>query len=185
MDSLVNGKPNDNPNSPPNDAAPGHEPNPNDAPPKESDNVDIKALVKEALGEVTTEEKRRQNARDVEEASVKHFGSQADAVKAVAAKAEELGLSPQWIANLAFESPKAYFATMGFEPDTPPKSSNTPAPSSDVNPQRMADANPGAPAPNSYRWFMEIRRTDPAKFRSIETQTQMMKQAQENPDFYK
>ena len=186
MENLVNEKepkPNDEGVTPPNDAAPNHEPGSNEAPPK--DNVDIKALVKEALGEVSSEEQKAKNARIAEEATIKKFGDQQAALKAVSDRAAELGISPQWIANLAFESPKAYFATMGFQPDETPKSNNTPSSSSDVNPQAVRDTNPNGPTPNTYKWFMEIRRTDPVKFRSAAVQTALMKQAQENPDFYK
>lgn len=186
MENLVNPKPNDNePNTPPNDVPPQNEPPANDGPPKEAKDVDLKALVKEALGEVSTEEQKKANAQRTEEATIKRFGSKEDALKAIQAKAEELGVSPQWIANQAFDSPKAYFTIMGFQPDETPKSHSTPASDSDVNPRRLADANPGAPAPNSYKWFMEIRRTDPAKFRSSSIQQALLKAAQDNPDFYK
>jgi hypothetical protein len=184
MVTLVIPKPNEpDPITPPNEDEPLAQP-PAGSPPKEPD-VDLKALVKEALGEVSSEEKRQANARMTEEATVKRFGSKDDALKAIQAKAEELGVSSQWIANQAFDSPKAYFTIMGFEPDVPPKSNNTPASQSDLNPSRMAEANPGGPKPNSYQWFMEVRRTDPSRFRSREFQTQMMKAAEENPDFYK
>jgi hypothetical protein len=184
MENLVTPKPNEaDPNTPPNEAEPLATP-PAGTPPKETD-VDLKALVKEALGEVSSEEKRQSNARTTEEATVKKFGSKEDAVKAIEAKANELGVSAQWIADQAFTSPKAYFTIMGFTPDETPKSSNTPASQSDVNPARLADAHPGGPRPNSYQWFMDVRRTDPSRFRSREFQTQMMKAAEENPDFYK
>lgn len=184
MENLVSTKPNEtDPITPPNEDGSPAQP-PADSPPKESD-VDLKALVKEALGEVSTEEKRKNNALMTEEATIKQFGSKEDAVKAIQAKADELGVSPDWIANQAFTSPKAYFTIMGFKPDVTPKSSNTPASNSDVNANRMADANPSEPKPNSYRAFMEVRKTDPSRFRSREFQAQMMKAAEENPDFYK
>lgn len=183
MENLVTKQPNEpDPNIPPNEDEPLEKP-PAGSPPKESD-VDLKALVKEALGEVSTEETRKSNARMTEEATIKRFGSKEDAVKAIQAKAEELAVSADWIANQAFTSPKAYFTIMGFEPDVAPKSHNTPASNSDVNANRMADANPGV-KPNSYRAFMEVRKTDPSLFRSREFQSRMMKAAEENPDFYK
>jgi hypothetical protein len=184
MNNLVDPKPNEDPNSPPNDVAPQAQPPANDAPPKEQD-VDLKALVKEALGEVSSEQKRADNARVTEEATVKRFGSKEDAVKAIAAKAEELGVSAQWIANQAFESPKAYFTIMGFQPDEAPKSTSTPAPTSEVNPSMRSEVAPGKPAPNTYKWFMELRRTNPQQFRSPKIQQEIMRLAAENPDFYK
>jgi hypothetical protein len=187
MENITNNnnQPNSNeqPPVPPIETPPAPPPS-SEAPPKNPvEDVDLKALVKEALSEQTIEERRRTNAEATEAATIKRFGSKEDAVKAIAAKAEELGLSEQWIANLAFESPKAYYATMGFQPDEQPRSSNTPAPRSDVNPAVLGTTNPQL-KPNTYKYFDELRRTNPSKWRSLETQQAIMKAAQENPDFY-
>jgi hypothetical protein len=191
MENLANPTPNDGnnepiPNSNPTEPTPPNQP-PASEPPKEERNEsvdDLKARVKDALEEVKTEDKRKNNARMTEEASLKHFGSKEDALKAIEAKAEELGVSPQWIANLAFDSPKAYFVTMGIDPDHAPKSNSTPAPRSDVNPTSLDQRNSGVAKEGSYRWYMELRRTNPGKFRSQEIQTAMMKAAVDNPNFY-
>jgi len=185
MENLV-AKPDANtpdPNKPPTDE-PLAQP-PVVAPPKEDEDksVDVKALVKAALEEASTEDRRKKNAETTEQATLKHFGDQEAAVKAVAEKAQELGVSPQWIANLAFDSPKAFFATMGINPDSPPKSSSTPAPRSDINPQRLSDLNPGT-KPNTYQYYQELRRSDPGLYRSQAVQQALMKDAQTNPNFY-
>lgn len=185
MENLV-AKPDANtpdPNKPPIEEQPAQPPVV--APPKEEEDksVDVKALVKAALEEVSTEDRRKKNAQDTESVTLKHFGDQEAAVKAVAEKAEELGVSPQWIANLAFDSPKAFYATMGINPDVTPKSSSTPAPRSDVNPQRLNDLNP-ATKPNSYQFYQELRRSDPGRYRSQEIQQAILKDAATNPNFY-
>jgi hypothetical protein len=186
MQNLVNANPNEpNPNDEPNPNNPNEETPPakplEEAPPKVEEEVDIRARVKEALEEVTKEERQRKNAELTEAATIKHFGSQEDAVKAVAAKADELGVNPQWLANLAFDSPKAYFVAMGFDPEVPPRSSSTPAPRSDVRADQLP--NTGV-KPNTYAWYNELRRTDPGKYRSAEVQTALMRDAQTNPDFF-
>lgn len=188
MENLV--KPNNepNPNDPPNDPkglTPPAEP-PEPAAPKEGkelEEVDLKARVKEALEEVNVENRFRDNAKVTEEATIKRFGSKDDAIKAIEAKAEELGVSAQWIGGLAIESPAAYFATMGFKPDETPRSSSTPAPGSDRNVQKLTELNPGI-KPNSYKYFNELRKTDPGRWRSSEVQQAILKAAVENPDFY-
>jgi hypothetical protein len=187
MENLAqpNNEPNPDGQPNPTEQQPPAEP-PVSAPPKEGaegQGVDLKARVKEALEEVTQEEKYSRNAKIAEEVSVRHFGSQEDAVKAVAEKAKELDVSPQWIANLAFTSPKAYFATMDI-PEEAPHSTSSPAPRSDVDPQRFAEARPGATKPNTYKWFMEQRKADPGKARTQEFQQAILKAAAENPDFY-
>lgn len=191
MENLANPTPNDGnnepiPNSNPTEPTPPNQP-PASEPPKEQRNEsvdDLKARVTEALDEIKTEDKRKTNARTTEEASLRHFGSKEDALKAIEAKASELGVSPQWIANLAFDSPKAYFVTMGIDPDSAPKSNSTPAPRSDVNPTSLDQRNSGVAKPGSYRWYQELRRTNPGKYRSQEVQTALMKDAVDNPNFY-
>jgi hypothetical protein len=185
MEQIVeNNKPKDEPipNQPPNEDEPLAKP-PVSSPPKEDKDFDLKALVKEALGEVSADDRRKENARITEEATVKQFGSKEAAVEAIAKKAQELEVSPQWIANLAFDSPKAYFATMDLDPNLPLKSTSTPAPNSDVDGNRLKDANPGT-KPNSYKFYRELRRTDPRKWRSQEIQQAILKDAAENPNFY-
>lgn len=186
MENLVAPKPNDEnqvPNQLPKEVETPAQP-PVVAPPKEDeDKVDIKALVKAALEETTTEQRRKTNAEQTQEATLKHFGDQAAAVKAVEDRANELGVSPQWIANLAFDSPKAFYATMGIDPDVTPKSNSTPAPRSDINPQRLADANPQT-KPNTYQFYQELRRSNPGMYRSQAVQQALMKDAQTNPNFY-
>jgi pyruvate/2-oxoglutarate dehydrogenase complex dihydrolipoamide acyltransferase (E2) component len=130
------------------------------------------------------EKQAKDNAKFTEEVMLQRFGDRDAAIKAVQDKAEELGVSPQWIAQMAFTSPKAYFVTMGIDPqNATTRSTTTPAPRSDVNPQRLADANPGI-KPGTYEFYNNLRKTDPSKFRSAATQRQMMKDAQENPNFY-
>jgi hypothetical protein len=187
MENITNNnnQPNNNepPETPPVETPPAP-PSGSETPPKEEvKDVDLKALVKEALSEQNLETRRQENARVTEEATIKRFGSKEDAVKAIADKAAELGLSEQWIANLAFESPKAYFATMGFEPDQQPRSNNTPNPRSDVNTEALRATNPQV-KPNTYKYFDELRRTNPSKWRTQGVQQAIMKAAQENPDFY-
>jgi hypothetical protein len=156
------------------------------APPKEGEDrkVDLKDQVRAALEEVDSERRAADNAKLTEQVMLERFGDRDAAIKAVKDKAEELGVSPQWIAQMAFTSPKAYFVTMGIDPaHAKPKSSSTPAPQSDVNAQRMAAANPGV-KPGTYEWYNNLRKTDPSRFRSIAIQQQMMKDAQENPNFF-
>jgi hypothetical protein len=187
MANLTNENPGqEDPNPAPNPNPVESQPRPaEEAPPSGDDGkVDLKDQVRELLREVDAEKQAKDNAKFTEEVMLQRFGDRDAAIKAVQDKAEELGVSPQWIAQMAFTSPKAYFVTMGIDPqNATPRSTTTPAPRSDVNPQRLADANPGI-KPGTYEFYNNLRKTDPSKFRSAATQRQMMKDAQENPNFY-
>jgi len=156
------------------------------APPKvKDDTVDLDARIAKVLEEKDEEKKFKDNARQTEEVLIKHFGSKEDAQKAVQARAAELGVSAQWLASTAFQSPQAFFATMNIVPEQPPKSTSTPNSSSDVNAQRLAQTNPGT-QPGTYEYYQEIRRKDPRSFYSVEIQSKMMADAiRLGTDFYK
>jgi hypothetical protein len=174
----------------PNENKPNAEPNPNDAappatppepvvPPSGNDaDVDISKIVEDAITQREVNAKRTNNAAETELVMLEQFETREAAIAAVQKRAEELEV---YIANLAFESPRAYFELMGINPT--PRSTNTPAPQSDVNPQRLAEKNPRVKE-DSYQWFMDLRKSDPARFRSADVQNRMVKAAEDNPNFF-
>jgi hypothetical protein len=164
----------------PNEPAP--EPKPAPVPPKEE--IDIDARIAKALEEKDEEKRLKANLSLAEEVMVKHFGSKSDASKAVEARASELGISAEWLASLAFQSPRAFFVTMNVNPDETPQSTSTPSVGSDVNARRLSEANPGV-KPGSYKYYQELRRKDPSKFYSSAVQIAFMADAQRmGSDFY-
>ncbi len=168
-------------------------PKPNDDPPAklpvvetpsaDDKSVDISKLVDEALTQREADNVRKANAQATEKVMLERFENREAAIKAVQDKANELNLTPQYLANLAFDSPAAYFGLMGIDPDTKPRSTETPASRSDVNAQQLAKTSPHVKE-GTYAYYREIRRTNPSKFRSEEVQTRMMKDAETNPNFY-
>lgn len=174
---------------------PNAEPTPSPAPQpvpqanaQEGDEESLDAKIAKILDEKDQDKRFRDNARLAEEVLVKHFGSKEDAQKAVVAKANELGVNPQWLANTAFESPKALFVAMGVNPDQTPRSTTTPVSTSDVNVHRLTETNSAA-KPGSYAYFEDIRRKDPKRYFTQEVQSQVMAAAMaaaaEGRDFYK
>lgn len=172
---------NNDPNTP---AVVVEEGTPPATPPKvQVEEVDLNTRIKEVLKERTEEERAKANARITEDQMIKEFGTKEDAVAAVRRRADELGVSPQWIADTAFRSPTAFFATMGISVDQK-TSKNTPNGTSDVNVRVLANQNPSA-RPGTKAYYDNIRKTNPAEFKSYKIQSAMMKDAQENPDFFK
>jgi hypothetical protein len=177
---------NNQPNPPisPNDGD-GQPPNPAvAAPPKAAEEVDLNERIRQTLSEVSEEQKLQDNSRTTEEAMIRHFGSKEASVEALRAKAEEMGVAPNFLADTAFRSPAAFFRLMEITPEAP-RSNNTPNATSDVNP-RMVGQNFGGPKPGTYAYYDNIRKTDPKRYWRTETQTQMMSDAQKlGNDFFK
>jgi hypothetical protein len=162
------------------------QPNPAPAAPNgdEGKEVDLDARIAKVLEEKDELKRLNANAAIAEEVMVKHFGSKEKAQEAIRNKAQELGVSAKWLASTAFQSPRAFFISMGVNPEEAPRSTNTPGASSDVNVQKLKEFNPGI-RPNSYAFYQEIRKKDPRKYFSNEMQTQIMNEAlRQGPDFY-
>jgi hypothetical protein len=137
---------------------------------------DLDTRIAKALEERDTLKRLQGNANLVQEVLVERLGDVTKAAEAVVAKARELGLQPSDMKELAAKSPKAFLTTMGIDADSKPTSNSTPAPSSDVNPHNM---NTGAPKPNTYAYFEQIRKSDAKLYWNPKTQAAMHKAAQE------
>lgn len=155
------------------------------AAPPEADGEDLEARIAKILEERDETSRLQKNANLAQEVMIEHFGSQEEAVKAVRQKAEEMGVSPQFLADTAFRSPKALFNLMGINPDEKPRTPTTPASSSDVNPRMMDKTNPN-PKQGTMAYYDQLRRSDPKKYWSVDVQSQLMKDALERgSDFFK
>lgn len=130
------------------------------------------------IREVTTAEREREriaiNVTTVADALVATYGSEAKANEVVRAKAAELGVSTQWLQDVAARSPKAFFVTIGIS--EPTQTTNS-APKQDANPQALAANTGGAIKPATYAFYENLRRTDSKLYWTPKVQNQMMKDA--------
>ncbi len=183
MTNLLN-DPNEikEPVTPPNEQQPPAQPPEAPTPPAE-EGVDLSKKIEDALIQREAAQRRKVNATNTEKVMLEQFENREAAIEAVETRAKQLNVEPTFISNLAFDSPTAFFELMGINPDATPRNTDTPAPRSDVNPQRLADANPRIKE-GTYRFYSELRKSDPSKYRSAEVQNQMMKDAEANPNFY-
>jgi hypothetical protein len=170
-----------------NEAAPtglNEEPRANEpapvVPPKD-EGEDLDTRIKKALDEEREVTRLQTNATLVEDVLVERLGSKDEAVKAVAAKAAEMGVEPAFLRDTAFKSPRTFFKLMDIDPDTKPTSASTPAPSADVNPAMLGHGQPKA---DTYRYFEQLRKSNEKLYWSPKTQAALMKAAMENPNFY-
>jgi hypothetical protein len=157
-------------------------PNPDPVAPPNAEGEDLETRIAKILEQKSTQERAQANADLAQDVLVEQLGSVEDAIKAVNTKAQELGVSPQFLKETAFSSPKAFFNLMGIDPEVKPKSSTTPNSSSDVNPRMLDRTNPIKQG--TYGYYEQLRKSDPKKYWSPNTQRQLMKDAQENPGFF-
>jgi len=159
--------------------------NPTPAPvtPPNAGGEDLDTRIKKILEQTSAESKAKNNAEFAQDILVERHGSVEAAIEAVQAKARELGVAPSYLRDMAHQSPSALFGLMGIDPAVKPTSRTTPAPSSDVNPQALSASNPGV-KPGTYGYYEQLRKSDPKKYWSPSTQLEIMRKAQENPEFF-
>ena len=134
---------------------------------------DLVARIREVTKQESEQEQIKANVKSVANRLIEVYGSEAKANEVVNQKAQELGLSVDFLQSVAAKSPNAFFVTVGLEvtPQATPAVSH-----GDVNPQALANARPGI-KPGSYEYFEEIRKTNPAQYFKPATQNALMKAA--------
>lgn len=163
-----------NPNEGVRDDGGNKQPDPQPAP-KIAD-VDINKLVREELQNASEEKRRTDNINSAAEAMNRHYGSAAKAQEAIARRAQELGVSFEWLKDAAAQSPKAFLASMGINPDA--RAQSTPGFSNEVN------VNPTS-GKRDFRYWDEMRKKNPKAYYSREVQKQMFDARRELGDkFY-
>jgi hypothetical protein len=143
---------------------------------------DLDTRIKKALEEEREVSKLQDNAAFAEKTLIEQLGSKEAAIKAVADKAIELGVDAGYLRDTALRSPTAFFNLMGVKPGERPTSTSTPAPAADVN---TATLGHGQPKPNTYQYYEQMRKSNEKLYWNPKTQAALMKDALENPNFFK
>lgn len=174
------------PNTPPQSERPAEEPKPAASAPSFTDE-DLTARIKEVTKGLTAQERREANFAEVREKLIAVYGDQAKAEAAISQKAQELGVSVEFLQSTAEQSPKAFYTQLGITNVTPnPTASAT---HGDVNPQAFGLNNRSGPEPGTYAFYQNILKTQghTAYFRP-EVQQAIMRDAfkaeKEGRDFY-
>lgn len=162
--------------APDNNGAEAHQP----AKPATQD-IDLAAEVKKILAETSIESKRANNVNEVASKLIETFGDETKANQAVKQKAADLGVSIEYLQDVAAQSPKAFFSLVGVEVQTP----NRPT-QGDVNTAALKASPATGAKPNTYSWYKQLRKDNPTLYRSAAIQEQMHKDAlSAGADFYK
>lgn len=141
-------------------------------PPKE---VNLDELFEQKFKERETIAKRSENVRKAQAALQETLG--ADYVNVLVSKAQELGVTKEWINNLAAESPAAVLRLVGAENKSPRGSDLfTPPPAS-----HQSGFKPSTSV-RDKAFYDKMKREDSVKYWSKETQVQMHKDAMDHPE---
>ena len=137
----------------------------------------IKSLVTAAITEEEQKRTTTQNLQLVDTKLTEMFGTEAQA--RVEAKREQLGMSKERLAEIAQESPTAFFALIG---EAPSKDTNSVA-TSTVN--TSADSFNRDQGKRTWKYYQDMRKSpETAKlYRSAKVQNQMLEDSQQ-PGFY-
>jgi hypothetical protein len=142
--------------------------------PKVSDE-DWRTRFREEFASVTEEQKHRNNLEAVATEMKTLYGDKAN--ERVLAKANELGVTAEYLKDMAARTPNGFRSIMGMGAG----STSTPGASSEYRPQVDAGGNK-----RNFAYYEELRKTSPSKYFSREVQQELFRQAKALGDaFYR
>ena len=131
--------------------------------------------IRDEIQAADREKAGRINAEQVASRLVEVYGTEEKANEVVRAKAAELGVSVQWLLDIAVQSPKAFFNTTGLETQSRPSAQ---APRTEVNPLALKATDNSEKGYGTKEYFDNIRRENPAKYWDPSVQNAIFKAAQ-------
>lgn len=141
----------------------------------------VKNLAKSAYEELTQEELQKKNITSVDSTLREKWGDKAG--EQLKAKADELGVSLEFMQQTAAHSPQAFYNLVGLNNSASAKPDHTTAPrQGDVDSSSMASSS--AVEPGTYKWYQQLRRNDPKQYYSSKVQLQMHRDAAEKGDSF-
>lgn len=135
--------------------------------PKPFTQEDFDKRVREIAAERDVELRTANNVNSVSAKLVEIYGSEENAQKAVATRARELEVPVSVLQSIAAQSPKAFFAQLGVA-----TAATTNGPTHG-NVNAAAFSSGQVKAEDKYSYFQEVRKTNPALYKSVEFQTRM------------
>lgn len=134
---------------------------------------DLASLVREITSQERQAEQALRNANEIEARMLAEFGDEQTANRIVQAKAQELGVSVEFLQSVALQSPKAFFTTLGLEAAKDVATPQTRG-KQDVNTEAFMRQNANTTAPvGSYKYYEDLRKNDPKTYWSPKTQNQI------------
>ena len=145
------------------------------------DEPNLEDRIRETIEATNRENKLARNIDDVSQRLTDIYGDPKKANEAISAKAQELGVSLQFLMDTAAQSPKAFYAQLGLQ-DAPRQA---PAPRGNVNPAALNTLNPSQQAAaGTYQYYEQLRKDNPRLYNSPKIQLQMHKEAMEKGESF-
>lgn len=139
---------------------------------------DFRSQIREEVQALNEQERGQSNLNAAATKLSDILGSPAKASEAIRRRADELGVSVEWLKDSASRSPNAFYATMGID-NVGSSDRRTPAPSSDV---RLDDRG----ATKNFAYYDKFRTEDKVAYFSAAMQREMQASAKQlGDDFYK
>lgn len=153
---------------------PRHENPPVDEGRQKNDETDLAALVRAEIEKTTEASRFSGNVDTVAKRLTEQFGTAYKANEFIKTKAAELGVTVDWLMDIAGRSPQALFRTVGLDST---QSRASPNAGTDANVNTAAFGN--SAAKRNFRYYEDIRKTDPKSYHSQAIQRQMFKDRQD------
>jgi len=141
---------------------------------------DVARIVAETIKSQSVEDRLTSNAKIVEDQLTDVFGTPQAAKEALVNKTKELGWSDATVKQLVTESPGIIVDLIAGR-NAPPVTEEPTTTVGTRNSQAIVGNNT-APSEGTYKWWQELRKTDPKGYDSPRMAMQRMKDAQENPE---
>jgi hypothetical protein len=152
---------------------------PADTPATPPSDEDLVKRIREVTNAEREAEKVRKNAEEVSNRMLELYGEKANDV--VREKAQALGVSVDFLRDVAARSPAAFFATVGIEATkTPPATTHK----NDVNPLGLSNQRGGATKEGTKAYYDDIRKSNPTLYWTPKIQNQMFKDAKRLGDVF-
>jgi len=143
----------------------------------------IAELVRETVAQDKTEAQAQANEDAVNTRLQEAYGEKAK--ERLEAKAKELSVSVNFLKDVARKSPSAFYSTIGLEPQ---KSSAPRHTTGTIDTSQLENQPVGGsgPTPGTYKWYNEMRKSDPKGYWTATVQKQLFADRKEKgQDFYK
>lgn len=133
---------------------------------------DIERLIEQRLAQIEAEKQQKQNL-DIARAKLQEVYGESYQT-ALEARTAELGLTKEFVANLAKTQPKALFALLGVD-NQQKRDESIFTPRGSVNTSGLANTNQSSE--KNWAYYEKVRKQNPAAYFSVQVQNEMHKQA--------
>ena len=127
---------------------------------------DIESLIADVLTKRDAETRTQKNIAEADKLMTETFGTEAKAT--LTNRAQELGMSTEYLQNIAAESPSAFMQLMG---QAPAKETNSAPIGGTVN---TLNSNLQGKDERDMKYYLEMMRKNPKQYGTKETQRQML-----------